>query len=139
MTGFLPSINCGSESIEEDANVAACVDADEVVVNDVVDDVVVDLAVDVVVVVEEVVVVASDVVFGSLVVVFGISVVVVVTSGKTVAVMGGNFAVTWIGDGNFGPKGSAQLVSVSESFLFIMSSNGVVRSSMTSPESSQII
>lgn len=42
-------------------------------------------------------------------------------------------------EGNVGPKGSAQLVSVTESFLLIMFSKGVYRSSIISPESSQIM
>jgi hypothetical protein len=61
------------------------------------------------------------------------SVVVVVTFGETVVVVGGNCVA------NFEPKGSAQVVSGSEDFLFTMSSNGVERSSMTSPDNSQII
>ena len=42
-------------------------------------------------------------------------------------------------DSSFGPNGSAQLVSVSTTFLFTMSRSGVLRSSMTSPESSHMI
>jgi len=40
---------------------------------------------------------------------------------------------------NFEPNGSAQFVSDSESFRLTMSSNGVLRSSIRSPESSHII
>ena len=67
------------------------------------------------------------------VVVSGGTVVVTIASGKTVLVMGGNCV------SNFEPKGSAQLVSLSDNFLFTMSSKGVERSSITSPDNSQII
>jgi len=58
--------------------------------------------------------------------------VVTSTSGETV-VIGGN------GVANFDPKGSAQFVFVSDNFLFTMSSKGVERSDITSPDNSQII
>merc|ERR1719287_148497 len=67
------------------------------------------------------------------VVVSGGTVVVTIASGKTVLVMGGNCV------SNFEPKGSARLVSLSDNFRFTMSSKGVERSSITSPDNSQII